>query len=160
MAIVIGLSLAAGAIFLFWLFIHAKNGTTAPGQTGGLFGSLEKYIGIGDSLAHNITSFGATIADSAIGITQDSVNTSAKELSKVVNVGGTLLTKGNQIGAQIATTTGGVIKGSITAPFAVAAPIGNGVKDAAKGVYNAGAKVTNTIGSAAGSVVSTIGGWF
>ncbi len=160
MALAIGLSLAAGAIFLFWLFIRAHNQTTAPGQQGGLFGTLEKYIGIGDSLAHNLTSFGATVADSAIGITQDSVNTSAKTLSKVVNVGGTLLTKGNQIGAQIATTTGGVIKGSITAPFAVLPPIGNGVKDAATGVYNTGKKVTNAVGSAAGSVVSTIGGWF
>lgn len=159
--VLLGISIVAGALFLAWLFLKSRASAGAAGSTtSGIGSKLGGLISMGNALAHNITSIGEQIAGGAIGITDESVNASANTLSKVVNLGGNVLTRGNQIGSAIATKSGQVIKGSITAPLAAAAPIASGVKAAGTGVYHAGEKVVGAVGGAVSSTYNTISGWF
>ena len=158
MGLIIGISIAAGALFLGYLYLkhRASQPQGAQGPGGGLFDKAESFIGMGNSLAHNITSTGEQIAKGAIGITDESVNASASVLSGIVNTGGNILNKGASLGKQLASTGATYAVKGIEAPFAAVAPVANGVKDAGKAVAGAAEKV----GSSVKSVVSTIGSWF
>src|SRR5580765_3010827 len=69
MGILIGLSVAAGAIFLGWLFLKLKArgaASAASGGPGGIFGGLENYATTGLALASHGLSYGQTTS-TAIG---------------------------------------------------------------------------------------------
>lgn len=163
MGILIGLSVAAGAIFLGWLFLKFKaRGATsaAAGGPGGIFGGIENYATTGLAMAAHGLSYGQTTSTAIGGLANQAVDTAVDSLNQGVNIGGKVAGGVEGVALKVAGTAGGVIKtAAIDIPRAAAAPIVAGVKTATTEAIGAVGDAGKAVGSAVGSAYNAIKFW-
>jgi len=170
--LLIGIAVVAGAAFLAWMFLRRPGGSvaTTSNPTGSALSSAFKPGTAASVLANTTLGIGAAsfqyglkgaelVADGALTLGKDAVDTSARLLSRTVNLGGTVVTDAGKVSSSIITTGGKVVQAGIGLPVKVvsvqvkavenvAAGAVGVTKDLAGGAANVGKKVGGTVLSA------------
>lgn len=155
--VLIGLSLAAGALFLFYLFTHrGQQPAPGPGQQVSWMDKLGSIFGIGESMAQKGINFGTAAGDSIYNVGKASIDMNTRLLTQGVNLGGQALNAGTGVALHVVQTGGGVIKNVAAIPPAVAAPIGDIVKSSITAPIDITKKVAGGIASGVSSAWNAI----
>lgn len=162
--VLVGIAIAAGAGFLFWLFMRSRNQLAPTPYTGGTGvggitnpGSLAS-VAANATLGIGAASFkyglkGATmVADGALSLGTDAVNASANLLSKTVNLGGTVVARAGDVSSTIVTAGGQVIQAGVGLPVKVVTTQVKVAEAVGGQVLSGAATVTKDLGGAVSSV--------
>lgn len=156
--VIIGLSLAAGALFLFWLFTHkSTQPTPGPGQQVSWMDRIQNLLGIGESMASKGIAFGSAAANGVYTVGNKAIDLNTQLLTQGVNLGGKALNAGAGLALNVVQQGGGVIKNVAAIPPAVAAPLGDVIKSSITAPVDITKKVVGGAYSGVKSVISSIG---